>query len=71
VITPRRTRLVRVADLQTFRHAIAALAQPVPGTAAGEPKTVVVVPTRGAARLLTRTVEDDIVTRDEMYELIG
>jgi len=71
VITPRRTRLVRVADLQNFRHAIAALAQPVPGTATGEPKTVVVVPTRGAARLLIRIVDADIVTRDELYDRLG
>src|SRR5205823_7601863 len=28
VITPRRTRLVRVPDLQSFRRAIAALAAP-------------------------------------------
>jgi RecB family exonuclease len=61
VITPRRTRLVRVADLQTFRHIIAALARSAQGT-------VVVVPTRGAARLLTRTVDADIVTREELYD---
>jgi len=61
VITPRRTRLVRVADLQTFRHIIAALARSARGT-------VVVVPTRGAARLLMQTVDADIVTRDELYD---
>ena len=71
MITPRRTRLVRVADLQTFRHAIVALAQPGPGTATAEPKTIVVVPTRGAARLLMRTVDADIVTRDELYNRLG
>ena len=71
MITPRRTRLVRVADLQTFRQAIAALAPPEPGTATGEPKTVVIVPTRGAARLLMRTVDADIVTRDELYDRLG
>ena len=61
MITPRRTRLVRVADLQTFRHIIAALARSARGT-------VVVVPTRGAARLLMQTVDADIVTRDELYD---
>jgi RecB family exonuclease len=60
VITPRRTRLVRVADLQTFRHIIAALSRSTQGT-------VVVVPSRGAARLLMQTVDADIVTRDELY----
>ena len=40
---------------------------PEPGTLHPEP-CVVVVPTRGAARLLARTVDADIVTRDEMYD---
>jgi hypothetical protein len=57
VITPRRTRLIRVADLHEFRRAITALlTRPVEE---GEPlatggdlsSRLVVVPTRGAARL--------------------
>jgi hypothetical protein len=54
VITPRRTRLVRVASLRQFRSAIAAL-----------PGAVVVVPTRSAARLLGTGL-----TRDELYDLL-
>lgn len=84
MITPRRTQLVRVADLQTFRRAIAALSvhgspfevhgsEPrtrnlEPRTQNLEPRTVVIVPTRGAARLLQRTVHADVVTRDELYD---
>jgi RecB family exonuclease len=59
VITPRTTRLVRVAELQTFRRAIAARV---------DGPCVVVVPTRSAARLLLRTVDADIVTREELYD---
>ena len=55
MITPRTTRLVRVSDLHAFRQAITSLA------GAG----VVVVPTRGAARLLGTGV-----TRDELYDLL-
>jgi ATP-dependent helicase/nuclease subunit B len=62
VITPRRTQLIRVADLQTFRRAIRDRAVPDPESC------LVVVPTRGAARLLMRTVDADIVTRDELYD---
>jgi RecB family exonuclease len=78
VITPRATRLVRVADLRAFRDAIAALA------CAGEPldarDRLVVVPTRAAAAHLTRAIEDrvlpgrgavllpELVTRDQLYE---
>jgi RecB family exonuclease len=68
VITPRRTRLVRVADLHAFRHAIGTLCAAMPETsivretatasASGGPKpdavALVVVPTRGAARQLVR-----------------
>jgi len=67
VITPRQTRLVRVADLHAFRRAIVQLA-------AGD--AVVVVPTRAAARQLARrsasSVPEDraptFATRDELYE---
>jgi RecB family exonuclease len=61
VITPRQTRLVRVPDLQGFREAIAALVRP--GV------SLVVVPTRSAARQLQRRLPGaDCVTRDELYE---
>src|SRR5215217_5409019 len=66
VITPRRTRLVRVPELQTFRRAIAALA---PESSELRPEScLIVVPTRGAARLLERSVDAEVVTRDELYD---
>jgi RecB family exonuclease len=75
VITPRRTRLVRVADLHDFRRAIAALC-----AAPGEPEhRLVVVPTRGAARTLARTLANHgveaerlppLLTRDELYDAL-
>lgn len=79
MITPRRTRLVRVPELQTFRRAIAALVGADPRVGAEADTRVrpyvkgaclVVVPTRGAARLLERGVGAgaDIVTRDELYD---
>ena len=75
MITPRRTRLVRVADLHTFRLAIAALCAPAPENR--QPR-VVVVPTRAAGRLLERLLRrrgpdadlPDIVTRSELYDLL-
>jgi RecB family exonuclease len=63
VITPRRTRLVRVPHLRSFRAAIHAR------ITAGGPSTVVVVPTQAAARqLASRSGPARIVTRDELYE---
>ena len=50
MITPRRTRLVRVRDLHAFRHAIAESVQ------RADTSGVVVVPTVGAARQLRRTI---------------
>jgi hypothetical protein len=55
VITPRRTRLVRVQDLHGFRHAIVALVDQASRSGARNP--TVVVPTRGAARQLLRLLE--------------
>jgi RecB family exonuclease/inactivated superfamily I helicase len=59
VITPRTTRLVRVADLEAFRDAAVALAT------AGEPfaarDRLVVVPTRAASIHLLRTIEDRLL----------
>jgi RecB family exonuclease/inactivated superfamily I helicase len=78
LITPRRTRLVRVPDLQAFRQAI------VSCSTADDPlrigSTAVVVPTRGAAHHLarlyvasgfSRTSLPHIVTRDELYLLFN
>jgi RecB family exonuclease len=64
VITPRRTRLIRVADLHEFRAVVAALsAAPLdlvavpdePRAQADLPMRLVVVPTKGAASALART----------------
>ena len=78
MITPRQTRLVRVPDLQSFRRAIAHLAPRTSDaalpTSHAAPRTsnlalcLIVVPTRGAARLLERAVNADVVTRDELYD---
>jgi RecB family exonuclease len=56
VITPRTTRLVRVADLSAFRTAVAALSCDGPPLAARD--RVVVVPTRAAAEQLRRGLEE-------------
>src|SRR4029450_7791398 len=65
VITPRRTRLIRAADLHEFRAAIATFR----GTS-----TAVVVPTRAAATQLARAFPDEtgplLVTRDQLYDLL-
>jgi hypothetical protein len=78
VIAPRRTRLVRVADLHAFRRAIVMLS--VDGSLTSTRSRLVVVPTRGAARQLRRTIEDarlaaakavvlpDVVTREQLYD---
>ncbi len=73
MITPRRTRLVRVADLQTFRRAIVSLADAA--GADGENRSAIVVPTRAAAVVLAETLGQGmqsprppcIVTREELY----
>ncbi|MGH7464722.1 MAG: hypothetical protein ACREK1_06070, partial [Longimicrobiales bacterium] len=81
MITPRRSRLVRVPDLRAFRDAIAALA--CEGDPLDARDRLVVVPTRAAAAQLTRTIEErtlddegavllpDLVTRDELYERLA
>jgi RecB family exonuclease/inactivated superfamily I helicase len=76
VITPRRTRLVRAADLHAFRAAAAELST-VGGLAAVRARAVV-VPTRAAARQLRTSIENraahpvvvlpDFVTRDQLYD---
>jgi hypothetical protein len=78
VITPRRTRLVRVPDLHVFRQALSVLgcADPSPPQ-----PPFVVVPTRAAAEVLAATFgafaataaqspRPVLVTRDELYEQI-
>ncbi len=66
MITPRRTRLIRVPDLHAFRRAITELS--------GQPgaETLVVVPNRAAAWQIQRVVRASasgasFLTRDEMY----
>ncbi len=80
MITPRRTRLVRVADLHAFRRAVAILASGAPDDVSLARSRLVVVPTRGAALQLRRTIEraapasgvegvrPDFATRDELYD---
>lgn len=67
MITPRRTRLVRVPDLHVFRRTIVALAASHSGD------QLIIVPTTGAARQLLRTVQVDpatVITRDELYGVL-
>ena len=78
MITPRRTRLIRVADLHAFRRAVAILSLGSPDAAALGPSRVVVVPTRGAALQLRRAMESttfagdavlpDFITREQLYD---
>jgi ATP-dependent helicase/nuclease subunit B len=60
VITPRRTRLVRVPDLRSYRAAILEHLQ------RGSPEALAVVPTRAAAAQLPAAAR--AVTRDELYD---
>jgi RecB family exonuclease len=76
VITSRTTRLVRVADLQGFHHAIL---ECLPTDPFALRDCAVIVPSRGAAEELRRTLENlafrtaaarawpDLVTRDDFY----
>ena len=59
MITPRTTRLVRVADLRAFRAALAALACQGPPLAARD--RIIVVPSRAAAEHLQRHIEDTLL----------
>jgi RecB family exonuclease len=69
VITPRRTRLVRVPDLRALRQSIARLTSEAPRDLFRS--AAVVVPTRGAGHQLALSLSNDanadIVTRDELY----
>jgi len=77
VITPRTTRLVRAADLRSFRSTLAALA--TEGSPFDARNRLIVVPTRAAAHHLLRSIEDrlrmpgvailpDMVTRAELHD---
>ena len=56
MITPRTTRLIRVADLSAFRAALAHLACQGPAFAARD--RLIIVPTRAAAEQLRRSLEN-------------
>ncbi len=62
MITPRRTRLLRVPDLAAFQSTLTELAGVLAPAAARD--TFVVVPTHAAAEQLRRTFEDTLLTRD-------
>jgi RecB family exonuclease len=91
LITPRITRLLRVPDLQAMHATVARAArgpavegggaEPVPAAALQPRSCAVLVPSRGAAEALRRTLENlelraapsatvlpDLVTRTELYE---
>ena len=75
-ITSRTTRLVRAADLRSFRSALAALG--THGSPLDARDRLIVVPTRAAAHHLVRSIEDrraeggvvlpDFVTRSELHD---
>jgi len=56
VITPRRTRLVRVPDLASFRQVI--LDRATEGTLADVRRRAIIVPSHAGAEQLRRTIED-------------
>jgi RecB family exonuclease len=77
VITPRTTRLVRAADLRSFRSTLVALA--TEGSPFDARNRLIVVPTRAAAHHLLRSIEDrlrqpaavvlpDMVTRAQLHD---
>ena len=82
MITPRRTRLVRVPDLHAFRHAIVELVQKGVGKTENDSRPLsgsfVIVPNASAARQLHRFIRHrldgppagpvEILTRDELYD---
>ena len=82
MITPRRTRLIRVRDLPAFRTTLTASIAALPPPAARV--TCIIVPTRAAGEQLRRTVEDRqldaahpalawpiVVTRPDLYLELG
>jgi RecB family exonuclease len=76
VITPRRTRLVRVPDLHAFRHAIGVIWER--SDARADESRLIVVPTKAAGRLVhlpstalrpgKADTTYDCVTRDQLYD---
>lgn len=75
MITPRRTRIIRVPDLRAFRSAIARSFLELEGS--DSRAGLIVVPTHAAARVLRRTIESSTerartglscVTRERLYE---
>ena len=77
MITTRTTRLVRAADLRSFRRCLAALA--TEGSPFDARSRLIIVPTRAAAHHLLRSLEDrlreaaaivlpDMVTRAELHD---
>ena len=60
MIDPRTTRLVRVADLHTFRHALVDLA--CEGAPLEARDRLIVTPTRAAASYLLRAIEDRVLS---------
>src|SRR5512138_2716253 len=77
MITTRTTRLVRAADLRSFRSILAALA--TEGSPFDARNRLIVVPTRAAAHHLLRSIEDrlrgpaatvlpEMVTRGELHD---
>lgn len=77
MITPRTTRLVRAADLRSFRSTLVSLA--TEGSPLDARDRIVVVPTRAAAHHLLRSIEDrvregaaavlpEMVTRVELHD---
>ena len=78
MVTPRDTRLIRTADLQSFQRAIL---RAIPSDPIAVRSCAVLLPSRGAAEELRRTIENvlagqkagavqvlpDLVTRDEWY----
>jgi RecB family exonuclease len=81
VITPRRTRLVRVPDLHAFRQAVVDFA--CEGAPLDARDRLIIVPTRAAAAYLLRSIEDrhlatdaavvlpDVVTQGELVARLG
>ncbi|HXD73676.1 MAG TPA: hypothetical protein VN628_08070, partial [Vicinamibacterales bacterium] len=66
MITPRRTRLIRVPDIRAFRRAVVSLSSETPQDLFRS--VAVIVPTRAAAAELRRSVPSaDIITRDDLY----
>ena len=77
MITPRTTRLVRAADLRSFRSTLTALA--TDGSPFDVRNRLIIVPTRAAAHHLLRSIEDrlgesaatmlpDMVTRAGLHD---